>query len=175
MADRAHTDNCIVKGRLNLPGIFKLFGEQVFKHRVESIWEPLLSKGAPPTNLTSGLRQPWSHLTTSFREASTNQQSIDSGLLSSQPGEEGGVLLRRPMLRVNKNLAQASSSCCVHTEYGQKRFCIRTKERKQVLVLRIRGGGIIVKMKKVVLMGECVDRSLWGLWLFRPGCNGRNK
>ncbi|KAL9183104.1 hypothetical protein ACHAXT_004891 [Thalassiosira profunda] len=84
LLDRRDSRNNVLKGRLHVAPILDLFGEGSFDHPLEAPWARLLSSSNQSGNLVSGLRQTWSHLSSSFQGVATRSSWRDESLLLNQ-------------------------------------------------------------------------------------------
>ena len=69
-----------IGGRLPMPKLNELFGEDSFDSPMHNPWEILIGSSREHHCLSNGLQHAWSHLQNSFQEVATNEQKRDDTL-----------------------------------------------------------------------------------------------
>lgn len=84
-------NSCTIDVRLHTPALINTLGEDSFCHPFSAPRETLLNSSRPASNIATGLRYTWSHLTTNLQDAVIQEQAIDvSTYLLSQDVTRAG-------------------------------------------------------------------------------------
>jgi hypothetical protein len=90
LIDQKDREGNTIPGRLHIPAVVNMLGEDSFHHPPTSPWETLLSSTRPKSNLKSGLQYIWLHLTQNFQDVATALETSNENLLLSQSVERAG-------------------------------------------------------------------------------------
>ena len=87
---RTDSNGNAIEGRLDIPCLINLLGETSFDFPLTTPWNMLMEQSNPSHNLASGLKNAWTHLTTSFQDVASTDQTVDMSLLLNQGVESAG-------------------------------------------------------------------------------------
>jgi hypothetical protein len=90
LLNRQDKHNNTIVGRMHIPCIVNLLGEDSFDFPLTSPWENMLNNKRPTHNIANGVQQTWSHLQLKFRGVATPNACDDDDLLVNQPVQRAG-------------------------------------------------------------------------------------
>ena len=90
LLNRKDKNNNTIVGRMHLPCIVNLLGEDSFDFPLISPWEYMLNNKRPTHNIVNGVQQTWSHLQLKFQGVATPNACDDDDLLVNQPVQRAG-------------------------------------------------------------------------------------